>query len=235
MTTFVLVHGAWHGGWCWKFVTQLLQAQGHRVFIPTLTGLADKSHLLTPDINLETHVTDVVNLIKWEELEEVALCGHSYGGMVITGVASQIPDKLSALIYLDAFLPEHGKSLRDYTPADQSDATAKAAAETSLNTVPPIPAAKFRIRDENQAWVDSQCTPQPFGCMDQPVKRTVVLEDIAKCTYIRAMKHDPSNFIQFQELTDADPRWHCRTVDSGHDVMVDDPEELAELLVEAAA
>ncbi len=104
MSTFVLVHGAWHGGWCWKRVRGALQAQGHQVFTPTLTGVADRSHLLSREVNLETHITDVANLMLWEELSEVVLCGHSYGGAVISGVADRIPDRISALVYLDAFV-----------------------------------------------------------------------------------------------------------------------------------
>src|SRR6185437_2887529 len=103
MSTYVLVHGAWHGGWCWKRVRKPLQAQGHEVFTPTLTGIGERSHLLSPQVNLETHIEDVVNLIRWEELSNVVLCGHSYGGAVISGVADRIPERIGALIYLDAF------------------------------------------------------------------------------------------------------------------------------------
>src|SRR3984957_20745503 len=111
MATFVLVHGAWHGSWCWKRVRQALQAAGHNVFTPTLTGVADRSHLLSPDVNLDTHIDDVVNLIRWEELSDVVLCGHSYGGMVITGVADALSDRIRSLVYLDAFVPKDGEAL----------------------------------------------------------------------------------------------------------------------------
>jgi pimeloyl-ACP methyl ester carboxylesterase len=97
MSTYVLVHGAWHGSWCWKRVRKALQAQGHEVFTPTLTGVAERKHLLSPQINLDTHIDDVVNLIQWEELSDVVLCGHSYGGPVISGVADRIPDRIGAL------------------------------------------------------------------------------------------------------------------------------------------
>src|SRR5438874_13830434 len=118
MSTYVLVHGAWHGSWCWKRVRQALQAAGHDVFTPTLTGVADRSHLISRDVNLETHITDVVNLIQWEELTNVVLCGHSYGGCVISGVADRIPDRIAALVYLDAFVPENGQSLHDTLPPE---------------------------------------------------------------------------------------------------------------------
>ena len=102
MATFVLVHGAWHGSWCWKRVRKAIRAQGHDVFTPTLTGVGERSHLLSPHVNLDTHLDDIVNLIRWEELSDVVLCGHSYGGCVISGVADRVPDRIGALVYLDA-------------------------------------------------------------------------------------------------------------------------------------
>ncbi len=116
MSTFVLVHGAWHGAWCWKRVRSALEKQGHQVFTPTLTGVADRSHLSSPEVNLESHIADVVNVIRWEELSNVVLCGHSYGGAVISGVADRIADRIGALVYLDAFVPENGQSLHDTLP-----------------------------------------------------------------------------------------------------------------------
>src|SRR3954449_4648480 len=116
MATFVLVHGAWHGSWCWKRVRKALQSAGHDVFTPTLTGVADRSHLASPNVNLEMHVADVVNLIRWEELDDVVLCGHSYSGCVIPGVADRVPERLRALVYLDAFILENGQSLHDTLP-----------------------------------------------------------------------------------------------------------------------
>ena len=103
MATYVLVHGAWHGSWCWKRVRRALQAAGHEVFTPTLTGVGERSHLLSQEINLDTHIHDVVNLIQWEELSDVILCGHSYGGFVISGAADRIPDKIRALVYCCSF------------------------------------------------------------------------------------------------------------------------------------
>ena len=116
MATFVLVHGAWHGSWCWKRVRKALQARGHDVFTPTLTGVGERSHLLFPDVNLDTHITDVVNLIRWEELSGIVLCGHSYGGAVITGVADRSSDRTPPWSTWDAFVPEDGQSLYDILP-----------------------------------------------------------------------------------------------------------------------
>jgi pimeloyl-ACP methyl ester carboxylesterase len=116
MTHYLLVHGAWHGGWCWGRVRQRLTAQGHQVFTPTLTGLADRSHLLSREVGLETHVQDVANLITWEILSDVVLVGHSYAGTVVRHVADRMPDRIRSLVYLDAFVPENGKSVSDYAP-----------------------------------------------------------------------------------------------------------------------
>ena len=127
MSTYVLVHGAWHGAWCWKRVRAALEKQGHQVFTPTLTGVADRSHLASPQINLDTHIADVANLIRWEELSNVVLCGHSYGGCVISGAADRIADRIGALVYLDAFLLENGQSLHDTLPPEMRDAQLDAA------------------------------------------------------------------------------------------------------------
>ena len=113
MATFVLIHGGWHGGWCWKRVTPYLHAAGHEVYTPTLTGLGERSHLASPETNLSIHIQDVLNVLLYEDLTDIVLVGHSYSGMVITGVADRVPDRVRRLVYLDAFVPEHGQALRD--------------------------------------------------------------------------------------------------------------------------
>lgn len=111
--TYVLVHGAWHGSWCWKRVRKNLQNAGHQVFAPTLTGLGERSHLNSAAVNLSTHIADIVNLLRWEDLSNVILCGHSYSGMVISGVADQVPERIDTLVYLDAVVPEDGECVFD--------------------------------------------------------------------------------------------------------------------------
>ncbi len=113
MTTYVLVHGAWHGGWCWRRVADRLIQRGHTVFTPTLTGVGERSHLRTRDVDLTTQITDIVNVMKWEGLKDIVLCGHSYGGFVVTGVAERMESSISSIVYLDAFLPEDGDCLAD--------------------------------------------------------------------------------------------------------------------------
>ncbi len=146
MATFVLVHGAWHGSWCWKRVRKTLQADGHEVFTPTLTGVAERSHLISPQVSLDTHIADVVNLIRWEELDDVVLCGHSYGGCVITGAADRVADRIKALVYLDAFIIGDGQALHDVLPPEVRDAQLEGAAERGHGwQVQPISAEFFRV------------------------------------------------------------------------------------------
>src|ERR1700687_4874334 len=112
--TFVLVHGAWHGGWCWRRVADLLERRGHKVFAPTLTGLGERSHLMSASINLDTHIADVVNVIKWEDLKGVCLVAHSYGGWPVSGAIEQTLDRIGSVVYLDAFMPEDGQKGFDF-------------------------------------------------------------------------------------------------------------------------
>src|SRR5713226_1766035 len=140
-----------------------LYRQGHDVFTPTLTGVADRSHLLTRAVNLDTHIEDVVNLIRWEELSDVTLCGHSYGGCVISGVADRIPDRIGALVYLDAFVLENGQSLHDTLPPPMRDAQLEQAQHSGGGwKVPPIPAETFHVNAQDLDWVNRQCTMQPL-------------------------------------------------------------------------
>src|SRR5262249_21902502 len=113
MATFVLVHGAWHGGWCWQKVIPFLEAAGHEVHAPTLTGLAERASELSPDVGLDTHIQDIVGLLEEKNLNGVILVGHSYGGMVITGVVDQVPERIAHLVYLDTFVPRNGESMAD--------------------------------------------------------------------------------------------------------------------------
>jgi len=120
LTTFVLADGAWHGGWCWRRVASLLRAAGHGVYTPTLTGLGERAHLVGRHVDLDTHIADVRGVLQCEELSNVVLCGHSYGGMVISGVAESAPNALRSLVYLDAFVPADGQCLLDFIPAEQT-------------------------------------------------------------------------------------------------------------------
>jgi pimeloyl-ACP methyl ester carboxylesterase len=233
MSTFVLVHGAWHGSWCWKRVRALLQAQGHEVFTPTLTGVGERAHLLTPQVNLETHIDDVVNLIRWEELADVVLCGHSYGGCVVRGAADRIPERIRSLVYLDAFVPENGQSLHDLLPAAHREMQVEGARSAGDGwKVPPIPAEAFHVNEIDAAWVNRQCTMQPLATFQQPLALTGNVDRIRNVSFIWARGFADSPFPPFYEMAKA-RGWKTHTVPCGHDVMLDMPEELTRLLLAA--
>ncbi len=235
MSTYVLVHGAWHGGWCWKRVRRALQALGHDVFTPTLTGVANRAHLLSPRVDLETHIADVVNLIRWEELTDVVLCGHSYGGCVISGVADRIPDRIGALVYLDAFVLENGQSLHDTLPAPMRDAQLEQALHTGEGwKVPPIPAEAFQVNAQDLDWVNRQCTVQPLATFQQPLRLTGEIARIKNVTFILATGWSPSPFPHFYEQAKT-KGWRTVTLECGHDVMLDLPDQMTRELLAASA
>jgi len=231
--TFVLVHGAWHGGWCWRRVADLLTAKGHKVYTPTLTGLADRSHLLSKDIRLKTHIDDVANLIKWERLTGVVLCGHSYGGFVVSGVAEEMAKAIASIVFLDAFVPDNGDAMPDLTGPAVIEAIRKAQ-DTGAPGVPPRPAAAFGVNEKDRAWVDSLTGPQPLATFTDTLALTGARDRIARKAYIRAANYENPGFDKALARAKSDPTWRTYGVPCGHDVMVDMPERLAEILEEVA-
>jgi pimeloyl-ACP methyl ester carboxylesterase len=223
--TFVLVHGASHGGWCWRRVSDLLTANGHRVFAPTLTGLCERSHLMNDETDLTTHINDVVNEIKWKDLDKVVLVGHSYGGMVITGVAEQLVSRIASIVYLDAFLPGDGQSLLDvvnmYAPGW---------------TPPPLPfsgadfAAFLEVNDNDRAWVGSKLTPQPPGTMTEKLRVSGAFLKVPRRAFIGVTKGEQPFFKAVADRYATDQTWRVHQVDCGHDVMIDKPDELTAIL-----
>src|SRR3989304_3920551 len=171
MGTFLLVHGAWHGGWCWKKLTPLLRRADHEVFAPTLTGLGERSHLLSPQVGLATHIRDVVAVLEYEDLHGVTLVGHSSGGMVITAVADQVPERVAHLVYLDAFVPDDGESVFDIVGPDaraRFEEQARAAGDGWR--VPSFPLARWGVTDEADVrWMSPRIGPQPLAHFTQPV------------------------------------------------------------------
>jgi pimeloyl-ACP methyl ester carboxylesterase len=232
--TFVLVHGAWRGGWCWRRVADILQSQGHRVFTPTLTGLGERSHLMSGSIGLATHVTDIANVIQWEDLTDVVLVGHSYAGFVISGVAEQVGKAIVSLVFLDAFVPETGECLVELT-APATREVIEAARQRGDITVPSRPAEFFKVNEKDRAWMDAMCTPHPIATMLDRITLTGARERVAKKAYIRARDYPNPAFAAAYERLQSNPAWRVYEVPCGHDVMVDMPERLAEILLEAAS
>jgi pimeloyl-ACP methyl ester carboxylesterase len=232
--TFVMVHGAWHGGWCWQRVADRLRAGGHKVFAPTLTGVGERAHLLRAGIDLNTHITDVVNVMKWEGLSEVVLCGHSYGGFVISGVAEQMAPAIRSIVFLDAFVPRDGESVQDRTAPVMKESIAAAQRRGDL-AVPPRTAEAFCVNEQDRAWVDRLCVGQPIATLTDKIALTGARERIALKSYIRAESYPHPAFDEALALAEADPSWRTYRVRCGHDVMVDRPERLTEILLEVAA
>ena len=235
MATFVLVHGAWHGSWCWKRVRKALQAQGHDVFTPTLTGVGERSHLLSPHVNLETHILDVENLLRWEDLSDVVLCGHSYGGCVIGGVADRVPERIRTLVYLDAFVLESNENLVQHIPEAEHKHMVDAAQSGGDGwKVSPIPAEVFNVNAADCEWVNRQCTVQGLSTFEQRIPLSGRARTIANVTYVLATGFvDGSPFPPFYEKAKA-RGWKTTTVPCGHDVMLDLPDELTRILLDAA-
>lgn len=237
-STFVLVHGAWHGGWCWSRVAARLRERGHAVYTPTLTGLGERRHLISPQVNLDTHVEDVVNLLQFEELERVVLVGHSYAGIVISGVADRVPQRLRQLVYLDALLLEPGKSLFSDFPPAVVEQRLKAIRETGggVGAAAALPPAAFGVKDPaDAAWVARHLTPQPVGTYLQPLLLKAPLGNGLTKTYIECTGDPIATLEPTKARVRADAGWQLRTLATGHDAMVTAPAALSELLTDLAA
>jgi pimeloyl-ACP methyl ester carboxylesterase len=221
--TCVLVHGAWCGGWAWKHVDELLTADGNKVYRPTLTGQGERSHLAGTNIDLDTHIQDIVNVILWEDLHDVVLVGHSYGGMVITGVADRVPDRIRPVVYIDAFLPENGESANaGIRPGVKLAMTNDFIPPTWVKGNPPPP----------------HDVPMPARAFSQPI--TLTNQAVAQklpSTYILLLSPDrppeQAMFYRFYERAKA-RGWPVWTMESDHNVHLSHPKELVQLLEKAA-
>lgn len=238
--SYVLVHGAWHGGWCWGPVKRILEADGETVFAPTLTGLGERAHIREPVPSLETHIKDVVALIEAEELSRVVLVGHSYAGMVITAVADRLRAKIDHLVYLDGAVPGDGSDLASHAPgmtreeAQQRRAAFQRMAPDGAWLAPPPPEA-VGVTGEDAAWLRRRLTPHPLRTWLEPVQ--LIHGGIAglRKTYVLATQ--PLTTIMGYPAqgaaAKADPEWSYREIACGHNVMVAAPERTADLILEA--
>jgi pimeloyl-ACP methyl ester carboxylesterase len=237
MATYVLVHGGAHGGWCFRKVAPSLRAAGHDVYAPTLTGLGERSHLIGPEVDLDLHITDVVNVLRYEDLQQVILVGHSYGGMVITGAADRVPELIAHLVYLDGALPEDGESLASMNPLAMEPTYAEVRTIAGVELVLwPDPEAEsyYGVTDpDDVAWMRTRLSPHPWKSFAQPlclrdeaaVRR--ILRTNINCT--ETLNRRPRD--RQARAFDADNVWE---IDTGHDLMITEPAGVAEMLLRLA-
>jgi pimeloyl-ACP methyl ester carboxylesterase len=246
MATFVLVHGAWHGGWCWEKVIPFLEAAGHVVYVPTLTGLAERVSELSPDVELDTHIGDIAGLLEEKDLHGVILVGHSYGGMVITGVVDQVPERIAHLVYLDTFVPRDDESMAGVVPLLRYVLRRQAQAHGDGWKVDPL--GNYGVTTEpDRSRLRSKLTPQSLKTFEQPLhlKNPAIVSTKPRTHIYCTSGGFVSSFMQDLQVYRAIPyrgrrrvlppgeaRWSLRQLPTGHDAMITMPRELADLLLE---
>ena len=226
MSTFLLAHGAWAAAWAWKKMPPLMSARGHRFITPTYTGLGEREHLSRPDIDLDTHIQDVLNVIKYEGLNGIILIGHSYGGMVATGVADRAGDRIARLIYLDAFVPRDGQCLFDLVSAENRERSIRRAeSEGEGWRLPPNP-MPADTPEEDRRWAEPLRLPQPILTVQQPLR---LRQDPLPMpiSYIYCTR---DNTFERFALRARQEGWDYHELDSSHNPHITMPEQLAALL-----
>ena len=232
MATFLICHGAWSAGWAWKKVRPLLRAAGHEVFTPTYTGLGERVHQASPAVDLETHIRDILGVIEFEGLSEIDLLGHSYGGMVATGVADRVPARIKQLIYLDAFVPANGQSVTDLrTPGPRPAAAPGGSSESWL--IPPNPPPPD-TSPADLAWITPLRRPQPAKTFTQALELHNPPPKVPRSYIYCTRKGAEDPFLQFSKRFKSDPAWRYHELDTSHSPNVTAPETLAQLLCEIA-
>jgi pimeloyl-ACP methyl ester carboxylesterase len=233
--TYLLIHGAWHGGWCWQRVAPRLRAAGHRVLAPSLPGLAERAYLLSATTGLETHIADTVELIIGQDLHDVVLVGHSYGGLVISGVADRVGARLSHLAFLDAVIVSNGEAWNATHSPDRVAAWAKLAAASGGVSLPPIDAGAFGIGNAaDRAWVNRQLTPHPYRTYIEPLRLTHPLGNGVRKTHIACRGPGALSTAARRVRIDATSGWQIRALNAAHDAMITAPAALADLLLSIA-
>ncbi len=233
--TFVLVHGAWHGGWCWSKVAEELRSNGHKVYTPTLTGLGERSHLAGCDVTMQTLVQDVANVLTWEDLQDVTLVGHSFGGLVISGVADLMPQRLRRLVYLDAFILESGVSTFDTLPADVVEKLRAVAADQPIAALPaPRPKSLGLTEPDDIAFVESRLTPQPLGTYETSVQLKHPIGNGLPCTYVHCTSPSFAAVQASRDWVKSNSNWPWMELKTGHDAMVSAPSLVTRLLCSLA-
>ncbi|GAA1940509.1 alpha/beta fold hydrolase [Amycolatopsis minnesotensis] len=236
MSTYLLVHGAWHSGRAWERVVPLLTSAGHRVLAPSLTGYGDRAHLLGPEVGLDTHVDDIVRLITEEDLTEVVLVGHSYAGLVISAAANRVPDRIARLVYLDAMVPEDGETAADVMPGTKIliDAAVRSESGWRVPPLPELPSGLFGVTDPaDVAWLRAMLSDQPVRCLQQPVRLDNPAVRAIPRAHIHCTVGKPEGITR-RPVPAVQPNGtpsEVRELATGHDCMITMPAELTELLL----
>ncbi|MEW2546644.1 alpha/beta hydrolase [Streptomyces sp. NPDC047002] len=240
MTTYLLVHGAFHSGECWRRTATLLRAAGHRVHTPSLTGYGDLAHLLGPEVGLDTHVDDIVRLVEAEDLTGVVLVGHSYAGLVVSAVAERVPGRIARLVFLDAMVPKDGESAAEALPLSRAMIDAALRSESGWRVPPPRelppPDGLFGVTDPaDLAWLRAMLSDHPVRCLQQPVRLTDPAAAAIERTHIHCTAL-PKGFVRppVPRLQPNGNPARIRELPTGHDCMITMPRELADLLLELA-
>lgn len=234
MATFVLVHGSCHGGWCWQKVSPLLTKHGHKVYTPTLTGLGERSHLLTEDIDLDTHIQDITQMFEYEDLNDVILVGHSYGGLVIGGTAEKVPHRIKRLVYLDGYVPQDGKNAFDLIPGLKEIYEKRSIKEQGKEWLVASyePQVWGVTNPDDIAWMNDRLGPMPWHTHDQPLKiQNSQSKELAR-SYISCTDFKDFHFMAQRVKSEEESSWDYYELKTGHDAMITVPNELAQLLLE---
>lgn len=234
MTTFILIHGMWHGGWCWERLTPLLRAAGHVVYIPTLAGLAERADMRSDNIDLNTHVQEIVNLCEANDLHEVILVGHSLGGFMAPVVADKIPGWIAHIVNLDGIVPENGKALKDLIGETWDFFKKKAIEGGDEWRCPPILEWTFGVSGVDLEWMQSKLTPHPLKALTTPVALENPRAQSIPSTFILCSEGMTDEDIAAEEKKFTGLGMNFRSLPTGHDAMITMPKELAEILLELA-
>lgn len=230
--TYVLVHGAYGGGWIWRDVAEGLRRLGHRVWTPTQTGLGERAHLMSRQITVDTHIDDVASVIETDELRDIILVGHSYGGMAVTGVADRMTDRVRHIIYLDALIPENGDTAFTVLPAGLAESRRKVAREQGGGVALPVPGPEgFPIPDgPAKDWFMRRLRPHPIGTYESVVRLTKPAGAGLPVTYVAYTNPALASIEPSRQRAKAKPGWRYMELAVPHDVEIPMPEKVTELL-----
>ena len=237
--TFVLAHGSWHGGWCWKKVADRLRAKGHAVYAPSYTGMGDRAHLLSKDITINTFAEDLVQVIQSEELSNVILVGHSFGGVPISGAADRVPEKIARLVYLDSVLVESGRSAFSYYPPAEAEARIKAAEKATNGVAVPVPQQLPAVwglgkeGDPDYDWARRRLSPHPLQTYTTALTFKGPVGNNLPRTYIHSTQPSHPVLEDSRKLVRSWSGWKWVDLAAPHDSMITHPEAVVELLLAA--